>query len=59
MYRLRRQFAPSAMRFLPSQEWDGGLMRKIKVNKEIPAFAGMVGSFCLCGQYRIWRYPKI
>ncbi|MGI9297175.1 MAG: hypothetical protein ACR2QC_04665 [Gammaproteobacteria bacterium] len=22
--RLRRQFAPSARRFLPSQEWDGG-----------------------------------
>ncbi|MGI9297909.1 MAG: hypothetical protein ACR2QC_08430 [Gammaproteobacteria bacterium] len=39
--RLRRQFAPSAYRFLPSQEWDGGLRRKIKENKEIPAFAGM------------------
>ncbi|MGI9298268.1 MAG: hypothetical protein ACR2QC_10260 [Gammaproteobacteria bacterium] len=22
--RLRRQFAPTARRFLPSQEWDGG-----------------------------------
>ncbi|MGI9297533.1 MAG: hypothetical protein ACR2QC_06515 [Gammaproteobacteria bacterium] len=35
------QLPPSAYRFLLSQEWDGWLKRKIKVNKEIPAFAGM------------------
>ncbi|MGI9296511.1 MAG: hypothetical protein ACR2QC_01270 [Gammaproteobacteria bacterium] len=48
------QFAPSARIFLPSQEWDGGLKRKIQVNKEIPAFAGMA-VFYIFG-YRQIRY---